>query len=224
MKEFLPVLLPPFFIAIVLATTVLLFLGIRSWLFRLLVVAWLLVQGIVSYTGYYSDTSGFPPRFALLVLPPLLGIALALILPAGRRWLDTLNFTWLTWLHTVRVPVELTLYLLFLQGLVPELMTFTGRNMDVLSGLTAPLIVWYGYKHTYLDRRGLLIWNFMCLLLLINIVVHAALSVPFDFQQLAFDQPNLAVISFPYTLLPGFVVPAVLLAHAACVRNLIVRD
>jgi hypothetical protein len=69
--------------------------------------------------------------------------------------------------------------------------------------------------------RLILIWNILCLGLLINILANALLSAPFPFQQFAFDQPNIAILYFPFNLLPTFVVPLVLLAHLAAIRQLI---
>jgi hypothetical protein len=68
-----------------------------------------------------------------------------------------------------------------------------------------------------------LVWNFICLGLLFNIVVHAVLSAPLPFQQLAFDQPNVAILYFPYVWLPAFIVPVVLLSHLVAIRKLIIK-
>ncbi|HEX5025988.1 MAG TPA: hypothetical protein VFV68_11990, partial [Agriterribacter sp.] len=67
----------------------------------------------------------------------------------------------------------------------------------------------------------ILLWNFICLALLINIVVNAVLSAPFPFQQFAFDQPDIAVLYFPFNWLPAVVVPIVLLSHLATIRQII---
>ncbi|MEO8588376.1 MAG: hypothetical protein ABI432_03330 [Flavobacteriales bacterium] len=67
-------------------------------------------------------------------------------------------------------------------------------------------------------------WNIACIGLLVNIVARAVLSAPFPFQQLAFDQPNIAVLYFPFVWLPCCVVPLVLLAHLATLRKLLVRE
>jgi hypothetical protein len=46
-------------------------------------------------------------------------------------------------------------------------------------------------------------------------------SLPhFPFQQFAFDQPNIAVLYFPFIWLPSCVVPLVLLSHLAAIRQL----
>lgn len=51
------------------------------------------------------------------------------------------------------------------------------------------------------------------LIMLTIIVSIAILSAPFPFQQLAFEQPNVAVLRFPYILLPSVIVPLVYLSH-----------
>ena len=99
-------------------------------------------------------------------------------------------------------------------------MTFEGRNFDILAGLTAPLVYYFGFIKPRLSRKTMLAWNFICLLLLINIIVNAVLSAPFPFQQFAFDQPNIAVLYFPFIWLPCCVVPLVLFAHLAAIRQL----
>jgi hypothetical protein len=92
-------------------------------------------------------------------------------------------------------------------------MTFEGGNLDILSGLSAPLIAYYAVK----KPKILLAWNFICLALLINIVARALLSAPFPFQQFAFDQPNIAILQFPVIWLPTFIVLTVLFGHVTVI-------
>lgn len=186
-----------------------------------ILLAWASIQAIVTQSNFYLETTTLPPRFLLLVVPPLLLILYLFFSEQGKIFLDSLNTTWLTYLHIVRVPVEITLYYLFVSSLVPELMTFEGRNFDILSGLTAPIIAYVGYTQQKLSKTLLLLWNFLCMALLVNIVSTAVLSAPFPFQQLAFDQPNVGVLYFPFSWLPGCVVPLVLLSHLVCVRQLL---
>ena len=69
----------------------------------------------------------------------------------------------LTLLHTIRIFVELVLFDLSVHKLVPQLMTFEGRNFDIISGITAPFIFYFGFiKHRF-GRKILLAWNFICL-------------------------------------------------------------
>ena len=123
-------------------------------------------------------------------------------------------------LHVVRIPVEFVLYGLYVYKAVPELMTFEGRNYDIISGLTAPIIYYLGFVKKQLNTKILLIWNFICLGLLFNIVVHAVLSAPFPFQLFAFEQPNIAFLYVPFNWLPSCIVPLVFLSHLASIRLL----
>ncbi len=159
--------------------------------------------------------------FSLALLLPLVGIISLFFTHSGRQYLNALDPAALTFVHVVRAPVELVLYALFTYGAVPEGMTFEGANFDVLAGLTAPLVWWFGFKRRTLPRSFLIAWNLVCIALLANIVVRAILSAPFPFQQLAFEQPNIAVFHFPFVWLPCCVVPLVLLAHLATLRKLI---
>jgi hypothetical protein len=220
--ENLPLYLPLLFISITAATFWLLAkAGNFSKQVILLLLAWLAVQCVISSTGFYLDSTAFPPRFVVAVLPALIAIAVLMILPKTANKLQSFDIKYLTLIHVVRVPVEITLYFLFVYKAVPELMTFEGRNGDIISGITAPII----YLLVFILKKGnwklLLAWNLLCLGLLLNIVVNAILSVPSPLQQQAFDQPAKAVLYFPYIWLPSFVVPAVLLAHLVSIQKLL---
>lgn len=193
----------------------------RSGMLAGIIIAWAVIQSIIASTGFYTVTNSVPPRFALLLFPPLLTILLLFITAGGRSVIDKFNATWLTWLHIVRIPVEFILYWLFLYKQVPALITFEGKNFDIISGITAMFIAYFGYQRKQLRKPVLLIWNIACLGLLFNVVVRALLSAPFPFQQFAFDQPTVAVLYFPFILLPGLIVPLVLLSHLVCIRRLL---
>jgi len=185
-------------------------------------VVWLAVTGILSFKEVFQNTSAIPPRLMILIAPAILFIILLLITKSGRRFTDSIDLKKLTLVHIVRVPVEITLFMLSTHKLIPELMTFAGRNFDILSGITAPIVYFVCFKNSQLkNRRLLLVWNFICLGLLLNIVINALLSAPFPFQQFAFDQPNIAILYFPFTWLPCFIVMIVLYSHLAAIRQLI---
>ena len=181
-------------------------------------LAWLALQGIISYNNFFLDFTGIPPRLSIAVIPPLVFIVLLFIF--RKNVLQNLSMKMLTWLHIVRIPIEIILLGLFLDKQIPQLMTFEGRNFDILAGLSAPFIAWFGFHKNLLNRKLILAWNIICLALLLNIVINAILSAPFAFQQFAFDQPNVAVAYFPFIWLPSFVVPLVLFSHLVCILQL----
>ena len=195
----------------------------RSGMTLIILFAWLIVQAAIAFTGFYEVTTGFPPLFVLLAGPAVLVIIIVFISAKGRAWLDGLDTKTLTLLHIVRIPVELTLYWLFLQKTVPQIMTFAGRNYDIIAGLTAPLVYYFGYIKNSFGKTALLVWNILCLGLLFNIVITAVLSAPTAFQQFGFEQPNTAILYFPFVWLPCCVVPLVLLAHLVCIRKLMMK-
>ena len=184
-------------------------------------IIWLLFQTVISISGFYKIANTIPPRFGLLIIPPLMLTIIMFNTKPGKQFIDNLNLKTLTIFHIVRIPVELVLYWLFIQKAVPELMTFEGRNFDVLSGLSAPFIFYFGFVKRRLSRNVLLIWNFICLALLLNIVFNALLSLPSAFQQFGFEQPNIAILQFPFVLLPSVLVPLVLFSHLASIRQLL---
>jgi len=189
----------------------------------IILVVWLAVTGILSFKGVFQDTSAIPPRLMIGIAPAILFIILLLTTKNGRRFTDNIDLNKLTLVHIVRVPVEITLFMLSTHKLVPELMTFAGRNLDILSGITAPIMYFVCFKNSQLKNRTLLlIWNFICLGLLLNIVINAILAAPFPFQQFAFDQPNIAILYFPFTWLPCFIVMIVLYSHLTAIRRLII--
>ena len=218
----LPFYISFIFVLIVFLTVLIFYIAAkRSKTTFLILSAWLILQAIISLTGFYTATSSMPPRSTLLILPPIIFIIILFATQNGKKYIDSLNIKTLTILHTVRLPVEIVLYWLFVQKVVPQIMTFEGRNFDIISGITAPIIFYIGFYTMKTGRISILFWNFFCLGLLINIVIIAILSAPFSFQKFAFDQPNIAMLYFPYVWLPCFLVPLVLFSHLASIRQLL---
>ena len=192
--------------------------------FLIVVLAWLLIQTLLGLKLFYVVTNTIPPRIILLAAPPLVMIACLFLTTRGKYFLDGLDIKYLTMLHIIRIPVELVLLWLSINKVIPQLMTFEGRNFDILSGITAPIIYYFVFVKNNFNKKVVLGWNFICLALLLNIVVNAVLSVPTAFQQFSFEQPNIAILYFPFNLLPAVVVPLVLLSHLAAIRQLMNPD
>jgi hypothetical protein len=219
----------PFYVSFVFILTVSLTISLfylatkKSVTTLVILISWLVLQAAIGLTGFYTITKNIPPRFILLVLPPILLIIMIFSSKKGRMFIEGIDIRILTLLHTVRLPVELVLWWLFLNQAVPRIMTFEGRNLDVLAGLTAPIIYYYGFRKKKTGSSVVLFWNFLCLALLINIILLAVLSAPFPFQRLGFEQPNIAVLYFPYLWLPGCVVPLILFSHLVAIWQLLIQ-
>ncbi len=188
-----------------------------------LIPFWLLFQATLSIGGFYLKTDSFPPRIFLFAVLPAILLIILLFIFYSKTFVTLLSLKTLTLLSVIRIPVEIVLLLLFQNGQVPQLMTFEGRNFDILSGITAPLVAWLAFRNGKTNRLLLLVWNIFALLSLFNIVINAVLSIPSPIQQFAFEQPNRAVLYFPFIWLPAVVVPIVLFSHLASLRQIFTK-
>ena len=197
--------------------------GLRSTAAKALLaftVLWLIVQTILASQGFFQNFDVIPPRtFAFGPLPFFILTFAYLIF--CRRFIDQLPLAVLTWIHVIRIPVECVLLWLAQNGLVPVEMTFEGRNLDILSGLSAPIIYFVAFRNGRVNRNLLIIWNIVALCLLTNIVTIAVLAFPSRFQMIGFDHPNIGVTLFPYVWLPAVIVPIVFFSHVASLYKLL---
>jgi len=217
----------PIFISILFGLTVLgtiawFYLASKSKTFLIIAIGWTILQTILGLTGIYQDTEAMPPRIMLFgFLPTLILIITTFLISKGKTFIDSIDLKTLTYFHTIRIPVEIVLALLYYQGLMSVLITIEGTNFDLFSGMTAPIIAYLAFRTNKENKKLLLGWNILCLLLLLNVVITAIFAAPFPFQKLSLDQPNIAVLYFPFHLLPTVIVPIVLFGHLVAIRQLI---
>jgi hypothetical protein len=195
----------------------------KQWVTRVLGFL-ILAQSGAAFSGFYLDSQSMPPRFALAILPSMFIIVGLFFFKKGKEFLDNLDLRFLLMIHFLRIPVEWCLYDLYQQAMIPEIMTFEGRNFDILIGISAILIYLITYTFKRYNRALLIVWNVTGMIFLLNIVVHAILSVQSPIQQFGFEQPNRAVLEYPFVLLPAVVVPLVMLSHLVSLRKLILNS
>lgn len=213
MIEGLPQSINSLFLITVILTIFLFWLANKSSKkITLLLIGWSLIQCIVASSGFYHDTESFPPHFLVAIIPPFLLVWLG-VYRKQKLPIDNSNcFLFSTLTHSIRLPVELTLFYLFQYGMVPELMTFEGRNFDILAGITAPFISWF-YTKRKISNRILLYWNIISLLLVLFVLVNGILSARLPIQILALDNPTIGLEYAPFVLLPSLIVPVVVYTH-----------
>lgn len=188
----------------------------------LVILAWAGIHSILSYNGFFLNINAIPPRYTYVLLPTIILIIFGLN-QKSRNWLyQNRNTEVSTLLHTVRIVVEIILYYLFVHSFVPELMTFEGRNFDILAGISA-LLIGILYILGRINERILLYWNFIGLGLILFIFFNGIFSSELPFQLLAFDQPNRAMTYFPFVLLPAVIVPIVIYTHISDILVLLHR-
>lgn len=180
---------------------------------------WIFFQAVLAIGGFYQDVSSVPPRLVLTGVGPAI-VLIVIYLLFFRSFVERLPLKPLTLLHVVRIPVEIVLWWLYQSGQIPRVMTFEGLNFDIVSGVLAVVMYFAAFRRDRVDRKLLIAFNILGVILLANIVSIAVMSLPSPFQQMSFDQPNRAVLYFPYVWLPTIVVPIVLFSHLASLWKL----
>lgn len=176
-------------------------------------VIWQVIVGILAVVKVFEVKPNLFP-FAIL------GTVLLTFLTLKRIDKQKLNPNILLSIHILRIPVELILFQLFLQNKIPNLMTFKGWNFDILMGISALLILIYQLiNKREISRKVFIVWNCIGIVFLLLIVSIAILSSPLPIQQFAFEQPNIGLLEFPYSLLPTCVVPIVSMSHILLIKD-----
>jgi hypothetical protein len=173
-----------------------------------------------SISGVMGQFENFPFNFMPVLIVPLIIILWLTFSSSFLEVLKNIPQQNLVRLQTFRVIVEILLWILFIDGLLPGQMSFEGRNFDILAGLTAPIIVWL-INSGKISRPGLIMWNVACLGLLINIVTIAIVSTPSPVRIFMNEPANTIVTVFPISFLPGLLVPLAYMLHCFSLRQLL---
>ena len=196
----------------------------RAAAFAALVVGlWLALTALLAYRGFYANFEAMPPRILAAIGPPVVALIAFRFSHAARNFVAAVPASWLIYFQSFRVVMEFILWGLYARHLIPVQMTFEGRNFDVLSGLTAPLVGYFCFTRKGWPRWVAVLWNYMGLALLFNIVAVALLSAPTPFRQFHNEPANVLISYFPFIWLPAFVVPAALTGHILSLYQLSVK-
>ncbi|MDH5607863.1 MAG: hypothetical protein OEY56_00160 [Cyclobacteriaceae bacterium] len=183
-------------------------------------IAWLFGLSTLTRYHYFDEIQDYPIRFLWVIGIPGLAILLALVVKKSRDFILRMPITTLTYLHIIRVPIEIILWWLTLYEVFPQILTFEGINFDILAGISAPFAGVFLVGLRSKSRAGAVIWNVLALGLALNLGIHALMASPFFFDPARYPVANVAVFSFPFVLLPGFVVPVILFSHIASLIQL----
>lgn len=220
MIDKIPVWINIVFIVIAICTIVFFYLSNSKPIkVTLILIAWSILHSVLAYNGFYLNTGSTPPRFVIVFFPSLILIIYG-CLPKNFNWIkNNRRLLSSTFLHTVRLPIEIVLFYLFLNKMIPQIMTFKGFNFDIMVGIAAPVISILLWKKI-IDKKILLLFNIFGLILVLTILSIALLSSELPIQQFAHEQPNRAINYFPFILLPALIVPVVIYTHVTDIIRL----
>lgn len=185
------------------------------------IFVWILYLYLLQLTDILSDSS-LPPKMPLLVIFPFVFITVFLYRKNSNNLvLAAMPKSWLVYIQTFRVVVEILILFTFMEGVMPITATFEGYNFDILMGLTAPFVAYFlfskGVKNVFLAKAYNL-FGIAMILLVAGIIVTSFYQPQFWGSEV----PLVAVefFKFPYLLLPGFLAPMGILFHVMSIRQL----
>lgn len=183
------------------------------------VVLWAAFLTVWSLSGKMADFGIFPFNLMPVILIPLIAVIILSFSASTEEILTHVPPDNLIRLQSFRIFVELMLWILFIENLLPVQMTFEGRNFDILAGLTAPAIALLLMRGK-ISRTGVVVWNLISIGLLVNIVTIALLSTPSPWRVFTNEPANYIVTHFPIAFLPGFLVPLAYYLHVFSLKQM----
>jgi hypothetical protein len=169
--------------------------------------------------------------FLSLSLPPRPLLAafvgfVVLILATRRRDVSTaiemLPMGYLVLLQGFRLPLELVMHRLAAEKVMPVVMSYSGRNFDVVSGALA-FVVGFGILRLNWPVWTAWVFGAVGTGLLLNVVTVAVRTMPGVPFGLPSDLPNIWVAYPPFVLLPAMLVPLAAWLHYRLFRALLGR-
>jgi hypothetical protein len=174
----------------------------QSTRLRLIFVVMLSVFGFLVLSGFL-ERHLFPMVPLIMIGGVLVAVGLS-VSPVGREIGAKFSLPLLVGFQSFRFFLELILHHWAKLGTVPETMTWTGQNWDVVSGFLALVSI------PFLSRSKILTWvvQWTGFLLLLNVFRVVIYSSPFPFAW-QLTHPLQLIFHFPYAfILPLFVMPA----------------
>ncbi len=192
------------------------------WLAAGLLV-WFIYAGLLGYLGIIQNTTMRPPGIALIIVPVLVCLFLFIVIvvrsDAGARLALAFPLWIILGTQSFRVGVELFLHRLWIDGLVPKMLTFKGANVDIYIGASALVIAWISTRGR-LGMKLALAWNVLGLLALTNVVIRAVLTAPGPLNLIRTEVPNRMMGTFPFLFIPGFFVPLAVVLHVLAIQSI----
>ncbi|MGH9254524.1 MAG: hypothetical protein ACRD3C_08130 [Vicinamibacterales bacterium] len=178
--------------------------------------AWMGVTWIAAASGVLRQWNATPPPLAYLVVG-IAALAGAIAFSGyGTRLATGLPIAVLIALQGFRLPLELAMHEMYERGVMPVQMSYSGRNFDIITGVSAFVVAGL-VAAGRAGRRVIGAWNVLGLLLLFNVVAIAILSTPL-FRFFGDDRLNVWVTYPPFVWLPAVMVLAALAGHLLVFR------
>ena len=183
---------------------------------------WMTLLGILANLQLLA-TPGLPPKPMFTVIFGLLVIYLFSFTENGKQLLRATPLHWLVFFQAFRIGVELWFWYAYQVNVLPKIMTFEGANFDIIAGVLALVAGMLMLKDTRRSRIVAYVFNIAGILILLNTLRAAALSMPSSIQRYPFDE-RLLLLGQPFFIyLPGVLVVMALGLHILSLRQLVLQ-
>ena len=185
------------------------------------VVLWIVILSALSLSGFIANFDSLPPRLLLVLIVPIVTLLLIMRSKALKIILNNIPLNWIPVLQSFRIVVEIFIWFLWLDRIIPIQMTFEGRNLDILVGITGPMAAWLFFRKERIKKWAAILWNVFGMVLLLNIVVVALLSAPTPLRVFMNEPANTIVATFPSVFLPGVLVTVAYYGHIFSIKQVL---
>lgn len=215
------------FLGLTAVMAVILVSGVARWVSRTAATAyatvigvWLVYTGWLGISGVVTNPNLRPPGIMALGLPLVSLIAFFFFSGQSKKFQLAVPVEFQMGVQGYRVAVELLLHQLWIEGMIPRMLTFEGANFDILIGISAPAAAWIATRPDW-GRKAALAWNAFGLCMLGNVVVRSVLTAQGGPGLLLTEVPNRLPGTFPFVYLAAFLAPLAFCLHVTSIQTLL---
>ncbi len=181
------------------------------------IALWLGLAARLVATGW---TEAVPVHLLIVGTTMMLGSLILGLSPAGKWIALACPTAWLLAFQGFRLPLELVLHSWVHQGVIPQTMTWTGSNCDIVSGIAALMLAPFCSR----SRAAAWLGNIVGIVLLLNVGRVAILSAPVPFGWTGVNPRLLLPFHLPYAFIVPVCVGGALAGHVILTRALLLRS
>lgn len=182
---------------------------------------WFLYLFAIQKSGLILDKS-LPPKLPFLIVLPFTVFTIIFYRKnKENKVLKAMPLSWLVYIQSFRIIVEIIILYTFLAGVLPKSASFEGYNFDVTMGLAAPFVGYFLFKNGVKNLLLARTWNVFGILM----ILFVALIIVTSYYQPALWGSDTRLVkddffSFPYLLLPAFLAPMGIFFHVVSLLQL----
>ncbi len=191
--------------------------------FLVILIGWNIYLYAMSQTEFIKDFS-FPPKFFLfLILPVFIFTGLFTYQNRNKKWLQAISPQTLFYVQGYRLFIELLFVFTVAARLIPPHVTIEGYNFDMIFATITPIIGYLTFNKNILSTKFALRWNFLGLMVIASIIILFQTSIYLPELYTSDIVITTKFVSYPYVLVPGFLMPLAVFIHVLSITQLYQR-